>query len=91
MRLVFFIFTSLMLASCSSYSSRFSGKDAKGLNGTMLNEIDKLVASGEIDKIYKKRPRKTEPELAIKSSIRAKLPAEEGQKIFKKDGYLYVK
>lgn len=44
---------SLCLSGCSTYSTRFEYGAAKGGNGLMMDEIDALIDSGEIEKYTK--------------------------------------
>lgn len=43
----------LLLSSCSTYSTKFSCADSRGLPCEMLRSVDKKIDSGEIDKVYK--------------------------------------
>ena len=43
----------LLLSSCSTYSSKFSCADSRGLPCEMLRSVDRQIDSGEIDKVYK--------------------------------------
>lgn len=43
----------LVLASCSTYSSKFNCADGRGLPCEMLRSVDGKIDSGEIDKVYK--------------------------------------
>jgi hypothetical protein len=41
------------ITNCSSvYNSKFTCRDAKGMHCVMINKVDKLITSGEIEEIY---------------------------------------
>ena len=48
---------SLIVASCSTYPSKFKCGDARGLGCTMVRDIDKQINSGKIEEAYNKECR----------------------------------
>ena len=46
---------SCLLTSCATYKDKFSCQDSRGVDCTMLNQIDKVIDSGKIEEIYEDR------------------------------------
>jgi hypothetical protein len=89
-----------MLSSCGTYSSKFSCADARGMPCRMLSEVDKMVDSGEIEKVYSKskcrfgrclEENNNRPPLELEAEIKAKLQEEEKAKVRIEGEHPYVK